>query len=264
MPDTSGTYSLPPSYRATRGQTIRTEQHNPPLEDIAQALTRRLPRDGSAPMNGNLPMNGNRVTNMGAAIGDGDAVRRDQVTLYSAFLDSIRALSLASDGLVYATGAGTSAATTLTAFGRSLIGAPAAADARASLGLGTASTTEAFEVATITEAEAGTDNAKIMTPLRVSEFMSNDPRVWRNTINVKNVTYRNTTGRSIHVSISASGGTSEYRIQFSQNGSTWITIAASILADGVQKMDAVVEIPNQGYYRQAFGDNNATRWAELS
>ena len=75
----SGVYLLPPSYRAVSGQTIRTEQHNPPLEDIAQALTESLPRSGVAPMTGNLPMGGRKVTNMAPATAAGDAVNFGQL-----------------------------------------------------------------------------------------------------------------------------------------------------------------------------------------
>ena len=76
----SGIYNLPPSYRATSGQTIRTEQHNPPLEDIAQALTDSMPRSGVAPMTGNLPMGGRKVTNMAPATAAGDAVTFGQLS----------------------------------------------------------------------------------------------------------------------------------------------------------------------------------------
>lgn len=48
--DTGGNYSLPSGYLAVSGQTILPSQHNPPLEDIASALTASLPRDGSAGM----------------------------------------------------------------------------------------------------------------------------------------------------------------------------------------------------------------------
>lgn len=48
--DPSGVYTLPPGYFAETGQRIQPSQHNPPLEDIAQALTDSLPRNGSAPM----------------------------------------------------------------------------------------------------------------------------------------------------------------------------------------------------------------------
>lgn len=75
----SGIYTLPPSYLAVSGETIQPEQHNPPLEDIAQALTDSLPRSGVAPMTSNLQMGGNKVTNLAAGTEPGDAVRRDQV-----------------------------------------------------------------------------------------------------------------------------------------------------------------------------------------
>lgn len=54
MPSASGVYSLPAGYLAVTGATILASQHNPPLEDIAVALTGRLSRDGSAPMLGPL------------------------------------------------------------------------------------------------------------------------------------------------------------------------------------------------------------------
>lgn len=54
MPSANGVYSLPVGYLAVTGQTIQASQHNPPLEDIAAALTGRLSRDGTAPMTGPL------------------------------------------------------------------------------------------------------------------------------------------------------------------------------------------------------------------
>ncbi len=54
MPSALGVYSLPPGYLAVTGTTIQASQHNPPLEDIAAALTLRLSRDGTAPMTGPL------------------------------------------------------------------------------------------------------------------------------------------------------------------------------------------------------------------
>lgn len=135
MPRTAGSYSLPASYKATSGQTIRTEQHNPPLEDIAKALTDSLPRDGSASMTGSLPMNGQRVTGLGAGTSDSDAVRRDQVTLYSAWLAALSELSFEANKLPYATGAGTAALADFSAFARTLLDDADAATARATLGV---------------------------------------------------------------------------------------------------------------------------------
>jgi|SRR5580700_2586314 hypothetical protein len=54
MPSTNGVYSLPLRYLAVTGATIEASQHNPPLEDIAAALTARLSRDGTTTMSGAL------------------------------------------------------------------------------------------------------------------------------------------------------------------------------------------------------------------
>lgn len=79
MPRVSGVFSLPAGYQAVTGEIIQPSQHNPPLEDIAQALTDSLPRDGSAGMTGNLAMGSNRITGLGAATSAGHAPRLDQV-----------------------------------------------------------------------------------------------------------------------------------------------------------------------------------------
>lgn len=52
--DANGNYSLPAGYLAVSGNTILTTQHNPPLEDIASALTGRLMRSGVGGMTGPL------------------------------------------------------------------------------------------------------------------------------------------------------------------------------------------------------------------
>ena len=79
MPRSGGVYTLPPGYFATDGTTIEVSQHNPPFEDVAQALTDSLPRDGSAPMTGNLAMGSNKITGLAAATNPADAVRFDQL-----------------------------------------------------------------------------------------------------------------------------------------------------------------------------------------
>ena len=79
MPRTGGIFSLPPGYFAVSGQVIQPSNHNPPLEDIAQALTDSLPRSGAASMTGNLQMGGNKITGIGAATQPGHVPRWDQV-----------------------------------------------------------------------------------------------------------------------------------------------------------------------------------------
>ena len=52
--DANGVYTLPPGYLAVTGNTVQPSQHNPPLEDIAAALTARLSASGVNPMTGPL------------------------------------------------------------------------------------------------------------------------------------------------------------------------------------------------------------------
>ena len=80
MPDDpSGVYSLPSGYRATDGEVALASQHNPPLEDIATALTSRFLRSGVAPMLGNLAMNGNKITGLDPGAASTDAVNKAQM-----------------------------------------------------------------------------------------------------------------------------------------------------------------------------------------
>lgn len=77
--DSGGAYSLPSGYLATTGQTILASQHNPPLEDIATALTGSLPRNGSAPMQADLAMAGYKITGLDDGTADDDAATVGQV-----------------------------------------------------------------------------------------------------------------------------------------------------------------------------------------
>lgn len=79
MPRAGGIFSLVPGYFATDGTTIEVSHHNPVFEDVAQALTDSLPRDGSAPMTGNLAMGSNKITGLAAGTNPADAVRFDQL-----------------------------------------------------------------------------------------------------------------------------------------------------------------------------------------
>ncbi|MGN6770579.1 MAG: hypothetical protein ACTHJQ_12155 [Rhizobiaceae bacterium] len=77
--DSAGNYSLVATYKATSGQTIRTEQHNPVLEDISAALSSVLIRDGRNGMTGALAMGGFKITNMAAGTADTDAATVGQI-----------------------------------------------------------------------------------------------------------------------------------------------------------------------------------------
>lgn len=54
--DGAGVYSLPTGYLAVTGQPVVPSNHNPPLEDIRDALTARLMRSGVNAMTGKLPL----------------------------------------------------------------------------------------------------------------------------------------------------------------------------------------------------------------
>lgn len=79
MPRSGGVFSLVASYFATSGQSIRTEQHNPVLEDIAQAITGSVARDGSTPMLGDLAMGGRKITGLGNGTASTDAAAFGQI-----------------------------------------------------------------------------------------------------------------------------------------------------------------------------------------
>jgi hypothetical protein len=156
MPRSGGIYTLPPGYFAVDGTTIEVSQHNPPLEDIAEALTDSLPRDGSAPMTGNLTMGGFKLTGLAAGTGPNDSLRFSQL---GAFQSSVSALSLAVDEMVYANGVNTAAKTALTAFARTILDDANAAATRTTLGLGalatlaSVTTTEIAAATLVTAAE---------------------------------------------------------------------------------------------------------------
>ena len=76
----SGVYSKPAGTTPTNGDDADATQFNLLMDDMTQALTDSLPRDGSAPMTGALAMGSNKITGLAAAVDVGDAVRYDQVS----------------------------------------------------------------------------------------------------------------------------------------------------------------------------------------
>lgn len=169
----SGNYSLPAVYLATPGTTIESDQHNVPLQDIAQALTDSLPRNGSAPMTGNLPMGGNRITGLATPTANGDATTK-------AYVDGRTGAPVAGD-IQYAApglagrsdaGAGTGRVVFLGAGVEFLDGT-----LRATLGAGLsfvagAITAVVSRFSTQPEAVAGTNNDTAMTPLRTEQAIN--------------------------------------------------------------------------------------------
>ena len=77
--DSNGNYSLPPGYLAVPGQTILATQHNPPLEDIAAAMSQVVLRSGVSPFSGNQSMAGFKITNAANGTADSDYVTMEQL-----------------------------------------------------------------------------------------------------------------------------------------------------------------------------------------
>lgn len=65
--DSQGNFSLVNGALVNIGETITPSQHNPPFQDVAQALSDSLSRSGLGGMTAPLAMGGNRIT--GAAAG---------------------------------------------------------------------------------------------------------------------------------------------------------------------------------------------------
>lgn len=75
-----GSYTLPGGSLVTVGETITPSQHNPPLQDIAQAMADSLSRDGRGGMRAAFNGGGFRATNLAAGIQPNDAVIMSQLT----------------------------------------------------------------------------------------------------------------------------------------------------------------------------------------
>jgi hypothetical protein len=74
--DGAGVYSLPPGYQAVSGEVIQPSQHNPPLEDLAAAMTDSISRNGVTAVTANIPMAGFKFTGHGDATSGADVLNR--------------------------------------------------------------------------------------------------------------------------------------------------------------------------------------------
>lgn len=122
MPFVGPIYTLPPGYLAVDGTTVEVSQHNPPFEDVEQALNGVVLRNGAAPMTAALNMGGFKITALQAATNPSDAARFDQV-VSSAFLTSVSALSMAAGEYIYASGVNVAAKGAISADARTFLAA---------------------------------------------------------------------------------------------------------------------------------------------
>lgn len=111
----SGTYTLPRDWEDDRdaGLKIRADLMMEQDNDIATALTGSLPRNGEAAATGNISMGGNRLTTVGSATSDGDALNRGQGD-DRYLLQGKHTISLPAVAMVARTSAGAEAGTAQT------------------------------------------------------------------------------------------------------------------------------------------------------
>lgn len=124
-------------------------------------------------------------------------------------------------------------------------------------------------IASQAEAEAGTNNDQVMTPLRVKQAIDVQGgsnlgigvgQSWVNVLasRAANTIYQNTTGKPIQVSIAMDVGT-DGNLQASADSSSWINVAR---IDNAGDMVGPVIIPNNHYYRVS-ANGTLGIWAEL-
>lgn len=75
-----GTYSLPGGTIVQTGDTLLVSQHNPPMQDIASALTGSLDRDGNGGMRADLGMGSHKIVNVAPGTDPTDAATVSQLT----------------------------------------------------------------------------------------------------------------------------------------------------------------------------------------
>lgn len=265
--DASGNYSPPSVYLATPGTTIRAEQHNVPIQDMSQALTDSLPRNGSAPMTGPLQMGGRRVLNTGNPTATTDAANKRYVD------DAVTNNATVTPARVTMDGAGLVGSETAASgpSRRIFIGTGLEfnnGSLRTRLGDGLSILAGAIvaavsRFATGDEARAGSNNTAAMTPLNTLQFANANllgmQQAWTNQTGNRspNTTYTNTTGKPIKAAVRAQSGSLQVAVAGSGN---WITVGAwENNADGRQFQYATV--PAGHVYRAQV--SSILEWSEL-
>ena len=211
----SGVYSLPSGYLAVPGTTIRADQHNPPLEDIASALTGSIPRDGTAPMLGDLPMNGRKVTGLGAGVADSDAARMDQIPTFDPKLQALADMD-DTPGLLAQTGAETFAKRTLTGTADQIL---------VTNGAGTAGNpTIAIDLST--NADFTVDPSKPTTRAAIKALVAAYAATVTDVTGSRahSTTYTNATGKPFQI-VAYTYGPGAVKFQLSPDAVTWTDIA---------------------------------------
>jgi hypothetical protein len=266
--DSGGTFSLVSGYLAVTGQNIEASQHNPPLEDIATALTGSLPRNGSAGMQANLAMAGFKVTGMADGTAADDAVTKSQLDGVASVASTINAATaktpLVDDDRFAITDSAVSYAikrvtwdaikSTLKTYFDGLYASISTTITTTGLltGGGTLAANRTFDVPIASEAEAlaGTSNTVAMTPLRTMAVVEDavPPSTapsgsWVSIARTASTTYTNTFEKDIAFRTTG-GGSGDITMQISPDGTEWITQITAAAGTNI-----AMKVPNGWKYR---------------
>lgn len=135
---------------------------------------------------------------------------------------------------------------------------------------GNLATPAGLSIASQAEAEAGTENTKTMTALRVAQAIAAlasgdagfDPSAtWQNVSGSRSLgtSYQNTTGYSIMLNISASRSSGGGIFQVSDDNSTWINVG---LFNNEHIRNFSIIVPDDWYFRASI-TGSLSYWAEL-
>jgi hypothetical protein len=109
-------------------------------------------------------------------------------------------------------------------------------------------------IATTAEAQAGTDNTKLMTPSRVADVALGVGQTWQDVLSsrAKDTNYTNTTGKPIFVVVANTTSTTNLRI----------TVDGITLQTLINNGISYVIVPNNSVYSVATGGTLGA-WSEL-